>query len=79
MPLRKRDEKGNLILEEKQQFSGGGVKLNGTVIRGDEFPDKKGKGKEKEKEGTQLKGTGTGGVRLGDAKGSRKREVVEID
>ena len=78
-PLRKRDEKGNLIPEEKKHFSGGGVKLNGTVIRGDESPDKKGKGKEKEKEDVQLKGTGTGGVRLGDAKGSRKREVVEID
>lgn len=78
LPLRKRDEKGNLISEEKQHFSGAGVKLfSGAVIKGDESPDKKGKGKEKED--VQLKGTGTGGVRLGDAKGSRKREVVEID
>jgi len=77
MPLRKRDDKGVIISEEKNLFTSAGVKLNGTAIKGDESSDKKGKGKEKE--GAQLKGTGAVGVKLGDAKGSRKREVVEID
>lgn len=76
MPLRKRDEKGNILPEDRKPFVGGGVKLNGQAIKGEDLPDRKGKGKEKE---APMKGTGAEGVRLGDPKGSRKREVVEVD
>ncbi|KAF8468296.1 putative ubiquitin fusion degradation protein Ufd1 [Kalaharituber pfeilii] len=77
-PLKKRDENGNIIVEEKRPFTGGGVKLSGGAIKDDD-PSNKRKGKEKEQENKAVGGTGSSGVRLGDAKGKGKREVVEID
>ncbi|RPB26261.1 ubiquitin fusion degradation protein Ufd1 [Terfezia boudieri ATCC MYA-4762] len=76
MPLRKRDKNGNLLPEDRKPFASGGVKLNGQAIKEEDLSDKKGKGKEKE---VPMKGTGAGGVRLGDSKGGCKREVIEVD
>lgn len=77
VPLKKRDENGKVLEEEKKTFVGGGVKLSGGAVKvEDASPSKKRKGKEKEQ---ATSGTGSGGVRLGDAKGRAKRNIVEID
>lgn len=80
MPLKKRDEKGRIIQENKKPFSTGGVKLNGQIVKPEDEASnasKKMKGKDRE-DPAALKGTGTEGIRLND-KGRGKRELTEID
>lgn len=73
VPLKKRDEKGRVIIEEPMPFATGGVKLNGAVVKNDTSSgSSEKKGKEK-----AVVGTGDGGVRLGDK--GKKREIIEID
>ncbi|KAI5800221.1 ubiquitin fusion degradation protein UFD1-domain-containing protein [Peziza echinospora] len=78
VPLRKRDENGKVIEEEKKPFTGGGVKLSGAAVKKEEENaenGKKRKGKEREDATT---GTGSGGVRLGDTR-KGKRDIIQID
>lgn len=73
VPLKKRDEKGRVIVEEPKPFAVGGVKLNGAAVKNEPASgSSENKGKEK-----PLGGTGNEGVRLGDKR--KKREIIEID